>query len=141
MKEIAFGIISGIVAALGMGGGTILILLLNLFSNMNQHLIQGTNLLFFIPTSIVAIYMNIKGKSIDYKLSKAIIISGVIGAIIGSLLSFKIDSNNLKKYFGIFLIIISIFEIYSFFTQYKLDKKENNKWYRTKLNIFKKGGK
>ena len=94
---------------------------------MNQHLIQGTNLLFFIPTSIVAIYMNIKGESIDYKLSKAIIISGVIGAIIGSLLSFKIDSNNLKKYFGIFLIIISIFEIYSFFTQYKLDKKENNK--------------
>ena len=85
MKEIVFGIISGIVAALGMGGGTILILLLNLFSNMNQHLIQGTNLLFFIPTSIVAIYMNIKGESIDYKLSKAIIISGVIGAIIGSL--------------------------------------------------------
>lgn len=127
MKELLFGIISGTVAALGMGGGTILILLLSLFSNMNQHLVQGTNLLFFIPTSIIAIYMNIKKKTIDYNFSKIVIISGIIGAVIGSLLSFEIDSNSLKKYFGIFLIIISIFEIYSFFTQYKLDKKENNK--------------
>lgn len=127
MKELIFGIISGTVAALGMGGGTILILLLSLFSNMNQHLVQGTNLLFFIPTSMVAIYMNIKNKTVDYNFSKIVIISGIIGAAIGSLLSLKIDSNSLKKYFGIFLIIISIFEIYSFFTQYKLDKKENNK--------------
>ena len=62
MKEILFGLISGIVAALGMGGGTILILLLGIFTNLKQHLIQGTNLIFFIPTSIVAIYMNIKNK-------------------------------------------------------------------------------
>lgn len=127
MKEIIFGIVSGAVAALGMGGGTILILLLSLFSKMNQHLVQGTNLLFFIPTSLIAIYMNFKNKTIDYKISKIIICSGIIGAIVGSISSLKIDSNSLKKYFGIFLLIISIFEIYSFFTQYKLDKKENNK--------------
>lgn len=127
MKEILFGIISGIVAALGMGGGTILILLLNLFSNLKQHLIQGTNLLFFIPTSIIAIYLNVKKKKIDYKLSKEVIFSGIVGAILGSIISFKINNENLKKYFGIFLIFISIFEIYSIFTQYKLEKKENNK--------------
>lgn len=127
MKEIIFGIISGIVAATGMGGGTILILLFNLFGNIDQHMVQGINLIFFIPTSIVAIYMNIKHKTIDYKISKILIISGIIGAVCGSLLSFKIDNKNLKKYFGIFLIIIAIFQIYSFFRQYRLGKKENNK--------------
>lgn len=127
MKEILFGVISGTVAALGMGGGTVLILLLNLFTDMNQHIIQGTNLIFFIPTSITAIYMNVKNKTIDYKIAIPIIISGIFGAIIGANLSFRINNENLKKYFGIFLICIAIFEFYSFFIQYRLEKKENNK--------------
>lgn len=126
MEDILFGFISGIVAALGMGGGTILILLLNLFKNLDQHLIQGTNLVFFIPTSIVAIFMNVKNKKIDYNLSKIIIASGIVGAIVGSKLSFKIENTTLKKYFGIFLLFISFFEIYSFFRQYIKNKKEDN---------------
>ncbi len=126
MKEILIGGISGTVAALGMGGGTILILLLGLFTEMGQHLIQGTNLIFFIPTSIIAILMNIKNKTINYKRASIIIISGIIGAIIGSKISFKIENQNLKKYFGIFLLCIAFFEIYSFFKQYILSKKENN---------------
>ena len=126
MTEILIGIASGIVAALGMGGGTVLILLLGIFSGMNQHLIQGTNLIFFIPTSITAIYMNIKNKTIDYRKSKIIIFSGIIGAYIGSKLSFKFESDNLKKYFGIFLLFIAVFELYSLIKLYKLDIKENN---------------
>lgn len=126
MKEILFGLISGIVAALGMGGGTILILLLGIFTNLKQHLIQGTNLIFFIPTSITAIYMNIKNKTIDYKLAISISIAGIIGAMLGSNLSFKTENKMLKKYFGIFLIFIAIFEIFEFFRQYILKKKENN---------------
>ncbi len=121
MKEIIFGCLSGIVAATGMGGGTILILLLNLFGSMEQHMVQGINLVFFIPTSIVAVYMNIKKKTIDYQIAKIIIIFGVIGAICGSLLSFKIENQNLKKYFGIFLILIALFQTYSYF---KNGKKE-----------------
>ncbi len=127
MKEILIGTISGTVAALGMGGGTILILLLGIFTKMGQHLIQGTNLIFFIPTSITAICMNVKNKTINYKMSVIIIIAGIIGAILGSKLSFKIDNSSLKKYFGIFLLCIAIFEIYSFFNQYILKKKEDNK--------------
>ena len=127
MKEIIIGCISGTVVALGMGGGTILILLLGIFSNMDQHLIQGTNLIFFIPTSITAIYMNIKNKNIDYKKSRIIIVSGIIGAILGSKLSFKFDNHVMKKYFGIFLLLITVYEIYSLIKQYKIDKKSNNK--------------
>lgn len=126
MKEILFGLISGIVAALGMGGGTILILLLGIFTDLKQHLIQGTNLVFFVPTSIVAIYINIKNKTIDYKLAISIIIFGIMGAILGSKLSFKLENSTLKKYFGIFLLCIAIFEIFAFFRQYILKKKENN---------------
>ncbi len=126
MGEIIIGIVSGMVAALGMGGGTILILLLGIFTSLEQHIIQGSNLIFFIPTSIVAIIMNIKNKTINYKNALIIIISGIIGAIVGCKISFAIESQSLKKYFGIFLLCIAIFEIYDFFSQYIKSKKENN---------------
>lgn len=126
MVEIIIGVISGMVAALGMGGGTILILLLGIFTNLGQHIIQGSNLIFFIPTSIVAIIMNIKNKTINYKNAITIIISGIIGAVVGCKISFMVENNNLKKYFGIFLLAIAIFEIYDLFRQYILSKKENN---------------
>lgn len=123
MKEIIFGVISGVVASMGMGGGVILVLLFSLFSDVSQHIVQGINLIFFIPTSIVAIYMNIKNKNIDYDVSKKVIISGVFGAIAGSLMAIKINSDSLKKYFGIFLIGIAIFEIFTFFKQYIFKSK------------------
>ena len=123
MKEILFGIISGIVASMGMGGGVTLVLLFSLFSEVKKHIVQGINLIFFVPTSIVAIYMNIKNKNIDYKVSKKVIISGVIGSVIGSLMAIKINSDSLKKYFGIFLIGIAIFEIFTFFKQYIFKSK------------------
>lgn len=126
MKEVIFGVISGIIAGTGMGGGTILILLLSLFSGIGQHIVQGINLIFFIPTSVIAIFMNVKHKIINYKIAITVCISGIVGAIMGSLLSFEIESQNLKKYFGIFLIIIAIFQFYSFFREYILEKKENN---------------
>ena len=62
MKEIIIGLISGIIGGLGMGGGTILILLLSMFSQVEQHIAQGTNVIFFIPTSIAAIIIFIKNQ-------------------------------------------------------------------------------
>lgn len=114
MLETLIGIVSGMVAALGMGGGTILILLLGIFTNLEQHIIQATNLVFFIPTSIVAIIMNIKNKKINYKNAVTIIISGIIGAVIGSKISFKFENSKLRKLFGIFLMVIAILKYMKF---------------------------
>ena len=110
-----------------MGGGTILIFLLTTFSGVSQHVAQGANLIFFIPTCIVSIFINLKNKNIDIKTAVVVIISGIIGAIIGAKLSFIINAKNLKKYFGIFLLLITIFEIYSLIKSNIKSKKVNNK--------------
>lgn len=119
------GFISGIISGLGMGGGTILILLLTLLMNLDQHITQATNLIFFIPTAIVACIVNSKQKIIDYKTGIKLIIFGIIGAVLGANLSFKINSQNLKKYFGIFLLVIESYEIITIVYEYI--KKRKNK--------------
>lgn len=125
--EVIFGIIAGIITSLGMGGGAILILLLTMFMNIDQHISQATNLIFFIPTAITAIIINIKNKQINFKVAKDIIIFGVIGAVIGSYIAVRLPSQNLKKIFGIFLLLIAIFQIYEIYTSYTKKKKTNNK--------------
>lgn len=125
MIEILTGFVSGIVSGTGMGGGTILILCLSIFLGIDQKIAQATNLIFFIPTSIAAIYVNIKEKKINFKVAKIIIFWGIIGAIIGAAIAQKMDTRLLKKSFGIFLAFIAIHEIYVIFKMYK-NKKNNN---------------
>ena len=126
MLEIFTGIVSGIVSGTGMGGGTILILILSSFFGLEQHIAQACNLVFFIPTSIVAIIVSTKQKLVNYKIGIVIIIFGTIGAIAGSKLASIADSLNLKKYFGIFLGFIAIYEILCFFKEYISKKKMHN---------------
>ena len=82
MTQIVIGIVAGIVSGTGMGGGTILIFLLTFMLGVEQHVAQATNLIFFIPTAIVAIIVNLKNKNIDIKLAILISVFGIIGAII-----------------------------------------------------------
>ena len=109
MWEIITGLISGVISGTGMGGGTILILVLSLFLGVEQHVAQATNLIFFIPTSIVAIIVSIKEKIIEWKTGIIIAFSGIVGAIIGALSA------------------IAIYEIYSLVKQYKILNKRNNR--------------
>lgn len=119
MVYILIGIISGIVSSLGMGGGTILILCLSLFMGKDQHIAQGANLVFFIPTAIVSIFINQKNKLIKWKTGLVIITFGIIGTIIGANISVSLETKILKLFFGIFLLCVAIFEIYT------LLKKQN----------------
>ena len=121
---ILFGIISGIVTGMGMGGGTVLILLLSLFMNLEQHIAQATNLVFFIPTALSAIIINIKQNNVDKKIALQVSILGIIGAIVGAIVSEQMSSENLKRYFAIFILIIALHEIYVLYREYNRNRKK-----------------
>lgn len=120
MLQILIGGLSGIFSGIGMGGGTILIFLLTTFAGLEQHIAQATNLIYFIPTAISAIIVNYK--NIDVKLATYISGCGIIGAIIGSIISVNIQVGTLRKLFGIFLIAIAIHEIYTLWKEAKKTK-------------------
>lgn len=105
-----------------MGGGTVLILLLSLFLNVEQHIAQSTNVIFFVPTSIAAIIVSLKNKNINLKVAVPICLWGMIGAAIGAYISTKMDMHVLRKCFGFFLILIAIYQTY----EYIKNKKRHN---------------
>lgn len=112
MKFIILGFFSGIISGMGIGGGTILIPSLVLFSDINQLEAQGINLIVFIPIAIIALITHKNEGNIDFKYAKKIIIGGLFGAVIGSLIAIRLNPDNLKRYFGIFLLIIGLYEFF-----------------------------
>lgn len=118
MKLFLIGVVSGIVSGMGIGGGAILIPALVMFVKPPQHIAQSVNLLYFIPTAVAALIIHIKNKKIDFKSVLPIIIFGLFGAYAGSKLAAGLSGHALRKFFGIFLLIIGINEMI------RKDKKE-----------------
>ena len=124
MINILSGVGAGIISGFGMGGGTILIFLLTSISGIDQHVAQACNLIFFIPTSIAAICINIKNRNVELKLALIISVCGIIGAIIGANIAVKTNVEILKKCFRAFLAVIALHEIYTLIKLYIKRKKE-----------------
>lgn len=107
------GLLAGIISGMGIGGGTILIPALVLFTPLSQQQAQGINLAVFIPAAIAALIIHNKNKNIEYKITLPIIITGVFTAIGGSILAIYTSPDLLKTLFGIFLFIIGCLELFS----------------------------
>lgn len=105
------GLAAGIVSGMGIGGGAILIPALVLFANPEQHIAQSVNLLFFIPTALIAIIIHIKNRRIDFRMAVPIIITGLFGAYLGSKLAVSLPGNSLKRLFGVFLLLMGCYEM------------------------------
>ncbi len=114
------GLISGIISGMGIGGGVILIPALTLIFGFEQKIAQNINLLYFIPTAIIAIFVHSKNKTIEKQGLFKIIIFGIIGAIFGSIIAINLNGGILRKIFGWFLLIMGISEIL------KKEKGQNN---------------
>ena len=119
IKEILTGLFSGIISGMGIGGGTILIPALSMFSDVNQHIAQGVNLLFFIPTAVVALFVHKKNGNLEVKTAIPLMLWGLIGASAGSFLAISLKAEVLKRFFGIFLFIMGGYEIFKGFKHKK----------------------
>ncbi|EMJ5760423.1 sulfite exporter TauE/SafE family protein [Clostridioides difficile] len=119
------GFFAGIIGGMGMGGGTILIPALVLLAGIDTKIAQSVNLLSSIPMTLIALAIHIKNKNVIFKLVIPIVVFGVLGAVFGSLLANYLSSDILKKIFGIFLLLVGLFEVKKGFCA-KSDKKPLN---------------
>lgn len=118
------GTISGIIAGMGMGGGTFLIPVLTIIFEFAQKTAQGINLLAFLPMAVVSLIIHFKNKLVNLKIGIPIVITGAITSFLSAMLANSISNKSLKLYFGIFLIMIGVYQIIVFIYQ-KVKSKLN----------------
>lgn len=113
------GVCSGVIAGMGMGGGTILIPVLTLLLGVSQHGAQGVNIMAFLPTAVAAIIVHRREGRIDFAECLPIICAGALAAALGALLSTCLDGDILRRLYGVFLGGLCIMQFISGEKAYK----------------------
>ena len=121
--EIVAGVVGGIVAGMGMGGGTLTIPILTIFLKYEQLRAQGLNLVAFLPMSVVALFIHVKNKLVDFKNTWLLAVVGCVFSLGGALIANNISNTILKKMFALFLIGLGIWQ----FIELKKNKNKKRK--------------
>lgn len=104
------GLAAGVLAGMGMGGGTLLIPLLTLALGVGQQDAQGVNMLAFLPGAILALWVHKRAGRVSCKGCWPMLLFGLLGAALGALAAGWLQTECLKKLFGIFLIILGLLQ-------------------------------
>ena len=102
------GLGAGTISAWGVGGGTLLLLVMTLFLGVDQRSAQAINLLFFLPTALSALICHAKGGYLDKPTLKASIPAAVVLALAGAWAATAIDTELLRRPFGVYLLLSGI---------------------------------
>ncbi len=94
----------------GVGGGSLLVLYLTAVAGVEQTVAGGINLLYFIGCAPAAIIGHIRNKMIEWNSASWCIIGGIPTAVTAALIVGNMDTDLLRRLFGVFLLIIGIRE-------------------------------
>lgn len=105
------GIFSGV---FGLGGGTILIPALVYILGLTQHQAQGTTLAIMVPPiGLLAAWRYWQAGNVKLGMAAFICLGFFFGGLIGASLIQHVSDPMLKKFFGVFLLIVALQMIFS----------------------------
>ena len=113
MMAILVGLLTGILSGFGIGGGSLLLLYLTLFAGLSQYQAGGINLLYFIACAPAALIAHIKNHLVEGQAVKWCVIAGVPVSIAAALLAARMDTDWLRRLFGVLLLYIGAKELFA----------------------------
>ena len=111
----------GFLAGLGVGGGSLLILWLTMVLEMDPADARCINLLFFLPAAAISCLFRWKQGKVNPRSTLPAAAAGCAAAVVFTLLSGRIDTQLLRKGFGILLLFSGFRELF-----YKQRKKTHD---------------
>lgn len=113
-----------IIIALGGGGGGFYVGVLTAIFNVPPAIAASTSLATIIPTTTIGMFSHWKAGNINFKIGTVMMISAIIGAIIGSLCSDFVPEKLYNKITGGLLLIL-VFQMLHGYIKQKHKNKEN----------------
>ncbi len=89
-----------------MGGGVVMVPAMIFLLRMDPKLAVGTSMTIVIFTAISATIKHIGNNNIDWKIALPFMPAAIIGGWLGAQLVHQVSSDNLKKMFGAFLLLV-----------------------------------
>ncbi|MBR3641788.1 MAG: TSUP family transporter [Oscillibacter sp.] len=99
---------AGVLSSWGVGGGTLLLLVMTLFLGVEQKEAQGVNLLFFLPAAASSLFFHAKNDCLDRPTLRAALLPASLAALAASLLSSCVDTEALRRPFGVYLLLSAL---------------------------------
>jgi hypothetical protein len=112
----------------GIGGGALLVLFFLYYAGLSSVSAGGLSLITIATSSLIGSYSNIRQGFINASLFKVLLVTGLVGVFIGSVLSFMVPTSLFKGVFGLIPLIIGSISLIFALKQrkpYKFDKPKN----------------
>ena len=106
------GVGCGVLSAWGIGGGTLLLLVMTLAFGVDQAAAQGINLLYFLSCAPAALISHRKNGLIEREAVKCCVPAGVVTSVLSALLAARVDTDLLRRAFGVVLLYIGVKETF-----------------------------
>jgi len=103
---------SSVLSAMGVGGGTLLLSCLALFSTLSPDHMRLINLTLFLPVAGIAVLFHLKAKLIDAHAAMWSIPAGLLGACIGFWISTRMALHGFRFCFAVFLLLLGLKELF-----------------------------
>ena len=101
----AAGFGAGILSAWGVGGGTLLLLVMTLILDVPQEQAAAVNLLYFLPTAAMGVIAHKRNGLLKTEALKSAIPWGTTAAAVGALAATAVDTAILRRLFGAYLLL------------------------------------
>lgn len=102
------GLAGGVLAGMGMGGGTLTLPLLVLALNVGQFTAQFANLISFLPSGTAALAVHAKNGLVQKNDLVYMLLPSIAACVVCSFFATKAEGELLKKLYGVFLVVIAV---------------------------------
>lgn len=106
------GLLSGVAASMGFGGGMVLLIYLTTIAGIPQLESQGVNLLFFLPIALISLIINLRSHLVDLRGLLPSLITGALFAALFSFIARFLGGAMLRKGFGVLVVIAGLRELF-----------------------------